>query len=42
VVGPLERVFYSGPGLEKFGLWDNDLWQKVYEDDQTAVYQVLE
>lgn len=42
VVGQLERVFYSGPGLEKFGLWENDLWQKVYEDGQTAIYQVLD
>ncbi len=40
VVGQLERATYPGPGLEKFRLWDGDLWQEVYRDGATVIYRV--
>jgi YYY domain-containing protein len=41
VVGQLEQAFYPGPGLEKFEEWDGDLWQSVYRQDETVIYQTL-
>jgi len=40
VVGQLEKAYYPGPGLVKFQQWDGDLWRKVFEVDDTAVYEV--
>jgi len=41
VVGQLEKGNYPGPGLDKFEDWDGDLWQAVYNQEDTAIYQVL-
>ena len=41
VVGQLEKANYPGPGLNKFEEWDGVLWQRVYSQDDTAIYQVL-
>lgn len=40
VVGQLERAVYPGVGLEKFDAWNGQLWQEVYRDGQTVIYQV--
>jgi uncharacterized membrane protein len=40
VVGQLERAVYQGLGFEKFELWNGDLWQEVYRDGETLIYQV--
>jgi proline dehydrogenase len=36
----LERGHYPGPGLDKFPAADGVLWHEVYQDGQTAIYQV--
>ena len=41
IVGLLERVYYTGSGLEKFPAQDGVLWKKVYDDQQTQIYEVL-
>lgn len=40
VVGQTERAVYSQVGLAKFENWNGDLWQEVYRDGQTAIYEV--
>jgi YYY domain-containing protein len=40
ILGQLERIYYPGPGLIKFSTQDGVLWDKVYEDEQTAIYRV--
>ncbi|NPA30920.1 MAG: hypothetical protein GXO37_02860, partial [Chloroflexi bacterium] len=40
IVGQLERQTYPGPGLEKFRLWEGDLWHEVYRDGATVIYRV--
>jgi YYY domain-containing protein len=40
VVGQLERIYYAGPGLEKFSQLEGVLWDKVYEDGETVIYKV--
>jgi len=39
VVGQQERGMYPGPGLEKFPAYDGILWQEVYRDGDTVIYQ---
>ncbi|MCD4673362.1 MAG: DUF2298 domain-containing protein [Anaerolineaceae bacterium] len=41
VVGQLEKAYYPGPGLNKFEDWDGDLWQGVYRQGDTVIYQTL-
>ena len=41
VVGQLERALYPGPGLEKFMEMDGLLWQEVYRNGDTVIYQVV-
>lgn len=41
IVGQLERAKYAGPGLLRFDEWNGDLWQEVYRDGQTVIYEVL-
>jgi YYY domain-containing protein len=41
VFGQLERATYPGPGLEKFAAFDGALWQEVYRDQETILYQVI-
>ena len=38
-VGPLERLYYAGPGLDKFDQ-ASDLWSLVYENEQVKIYKV--
>jgi YYY domain-containing protein len=42
VVGKLERAFYEANGIDKFSLWSGNLWKLVYQDGQTALYQVIQ
>jgi uncharacterized membrane protein len=42
VVGQLERNIYPGPGLDKFPAQNGVLWQEVFRDQDTAIYQVTE
>lgn len=41
IVGQLERAKFAGPGLLRFDEWNGDLWQEVYRDGQTVIYEVL-
>ncbi|NOY97828.1 MAG: hypothetical protein GXP40_01315 [Chloroflexi bacterium] len=41
VVGQLERIYYPGAGLTKFESLDGTLWQEVFRDGETAIYEVL-
>jgi uncharacterized membrane protein len=41
VVGQLERATYPGSGLEKFSDFSGVLWQVVYQDGDTAIYEVI-
>ena len=38
-VGPLERIYYAGDGLNKFDQ-PSDLWNLVYENEQVKIFQV--
>src|SRR6185436_18117055 len=38
-VGPLERIYYAGDGLNKFDQ-PSDLWNLVYENEQVKILQV--
>ena len=42
VVGQLERAAYTPEGIAKFEEFDGDLWQQVYEDGNTAIYEVIQ
>jgi YYY domain-containing protein len=41
VVGQLEQVTYPGPGLDKFPAFNGVLWNEVYRDANTAIYEVI-
>lgn len=40
IVGQLEKGLYPGVGLVKFDLWNGELWDQVYHDGDTTIYQV--
>jgi YYY domain-containing protein len=40
VVGQLEKVFYPGVGLTKFDLYEDQLWDQVYQVGETTIYKV--
>lgn len=42
VVGQLEQLNYPAEGLDKFPALEGILWQLVYQDRDTQIYQVLE
>jgi uncharacterized membrane protein len=42
VVAQLERIYYAGPGLDKFAALDGILWDAVYTDGETVIYRVKE
>jgi YYY domain-containing protein len=42
IVGQLEHAYYAGEGLEKFASLDGVLWQSVYHQGDTTIYEVLE
>jgi YYY domain-containing protein len=41
IVGQLERAEYPGAGLDKFEQYNGKLWNSVYRDGDTVIYQVL-
>jgi YYY domain-containing protein len=41
VLGQLERAEYAGQGLDKFDQYNGKLWNSVYRNGDTVVYQVL-
>jgi uncharacterized membrane protein len=40
VVGELERAEYAGAGLDKFEQYNGVLWNSVYREGDTVIYQV--
>ncbi len=40
VVGQLEKAEYAGPGLDKFTQYNGQLWDTVYQQADTTIYQV--
>jgi YYY domain-containing protein len=42
VLGQLEQVTYPGPGLEKFSAFNGNLWNEVYRDENTVIYEVIQ
>ncbi len=42
VVGQLEQVTYPGPGLDKFPAFNGMLWNEVYRDENTVIYEVIQ
>ena len=42
VVGQLERAKYAPEGLEKFPAAEGVLWNRIYEDRETVIYQVAD
>jgi uncharacterized membrane protein len=41
IVGQLERAYYPA-GLDKFEQWNGKTWNRVYQDGETAIYEVLQ
>lgn len=41
VVGQLEQVTYPGPGLDKFPAFVGNLWNEVYREGSTVIYEVI-
>jgi YYY domain-containing protein len=41
VVGQLEQAAYPGPGLDKFPAFNGILWNEVYQDENTVIYEVI-
>ncbi len=41
VVGQLERIFYPGVGLDKFSAFEGQLWDEVYHQGSTIIYEVI-
>jgi uncharacterized membrane protein len=41
VVGQLERAKYQPEGIAKFEAAEGNLWQAVYQSEQTVIYQAL-
>ncbi len=42
VVGQLEQAYYFGPGLDKFEAQDGTLWNEVYRNEGTVIYEVAD
>jgi uncharacterized membrane protein len=41
ILGQLERTYYPGDGLVKFEQFEGELWQEVYRDGDTVIYEVI-
>lgn len=41
VVGELERIYYQPTGLEKFSANDGVYWNKVFDQGNTQIYEVI-
>ena len=42
IVGQLEQITYPGPGLDKFSAFNDILWNEVYRDANTVIYEVIQ
>jgi len=42
IVGQLEKIIYPENGINKFEMMDGNLWDKVYQNENTYIYQVRE
>jgi YYY domain-containing protein len=42
IVGQLEQITYPGPGLDKFSALNGILWDEVYRDKNTVIYEVIQ
>lgn len=42
VVGQLEQAYYFGPGLDKFEANNGTLWNEVYRNEGTVIYEVAD
>jgi YYY domain-containing protein len=40
IFGQIEKAWYPGPGLNKFEQLNGKLWDRVYQNEQTAIYKV--
>ncbi|MCE1254487.1 MAG: DUF2298 domain-containing protein [Anaerolineae bacterium] len=40
IVGQLEEIVYPNGGLQKFDYYNGQYWDRVYQQGQTAIYQV--
>ena len=40
IVGQLERITYANGNLAKFETYNGQLWDEVYRDGSTVIYQV--
>ncbi len=40
ILGQMERGEYKGAGLEKFEKYNGELWEAVYRDGDTVIYEV--
>jgi YYY domain-containing protein len=41
ILGQLERNHYPGPGLDKFAAQTGILWNEIYRDGNTIIYEVI-
>jgi YYY domain-containing protein len=42
ILGQVERLYYPGPGLDKFDAMESTSLELVYENPQTKIYRVLQ
>jgi YYY domain-containing protein len=42
ILGQLEQVTYPGPGLDKFSAFNGILWNEVYREGNTVIYEVIQ
>jgi uncharacterized membrane protein len=41
ILGQLEKITYPGPGLDKFAAFNGVMWNEVYRDLETVIYEVI-
>jgi YYY domain-containing protein len=41
IVGQVERAYYAENGIAKFDQWSGSLWNEVYRDGETVIYEVI-
>ncbi|HEY9086798.1 MAG TPA: DUF2298 domain-containing protein, partial [Anaerolineaceae bacterium] len=42
IVGQLEHALYGTAGIDKFVQWNGTLWNQVYQNGSTAIYEVMQ
>lgn len=40
ILGQIERIWYAGPGLDKFAQFSGVLWDPVYQEGRIVIYKV--